>query len=335
MFILKYLQRVAVWLIAVVLVLLLAVLSVSISIAGSEETPVSNPIDNPAQWYRTKELDEFYRQIARSIKQGNPIVMVTYCGMWIDCKSPEENLHLGARFGPQRMLEIASKKGQKDPKVARDIGFQFEHDSWEEIHTSIRPSDPIRIAVYKLSVEPNEKWKALGVTEVFEIYNVLLAYSDLKKAGVDSTLNLKQDKGLVIPLQNGKIDLGEDAAIIGYNSHNFYYDGDFDGIRRIRCHPDSVKGVFVVGCNTKQYFRDDLIGRNIYGLLFTTSFMAPEGYVLLALSDAIAQAKSGREIVRQCNSSYRFFQEKYAEKKPGPLFVNHAYGLFTSKDQTD
>ena len=335
MFILRHLQRVAVWLIAVVLVLLLAVLSVSISIAGSAETPVPNSIDNLDQWYKTKKLDEFYRQIAKSIKQGNPIVMVTYCGMWIDRRPPEANLHWGARFGPQRMLEIASKKGLKDPNVAGDIGSQFRHDNWEEVHISVRPSDPIRVAVYKLSVEPNENWRDFGVTEVFEIYNVLLAYSDLKKAGVDSTLNLKKDKGLVIPLQNGKIDLGEDAAIIGYNGHNFYYDGDFDGIRRIRGHSDGVKGVFVVGCNTKQYFRDDLTGRNIYGLLFTTSFMAPEGYVLLALSDAIAQAKSGREIVRQCNSSYRFFQEKYAEKKPGPLFVNHSYGLFASRDQTN
>lgn len=310
-------------------IVLIAILLTTYTAVVAAETIISDPKGNLCQWTKTRELDGFYEHIASNVSRGIPIVMVTYCGMWIDDKPPEENLHWGARFGPQRMLKVASTERREDSKVEADIRSQFKHNDWREVCHRACSSDPMRIAVYRLKVTPNEKWASLGVTEPFEIYNILLAYSDLRKAGVDAALNLKDGKGLTISIPNGRIDLGKDANIIGYNGHNFYYDGDFNGIHRIKSNPDNIKAVFVIGCNTKQYFRDDMIGRNIYGLLFTTSFMAPEGYVLLALSDSIAQAKNGREIARQCDSSYRYFQEKYARERPGSLFVNHAHKLFS------
>lgn len=272
------------------------------------------------QWRNKKELDGLYKSLAKDIKKGKPIIFTTYLGLWVDGESPEKNLYWGKKEGHFRMFERA----KKDSHIIKN----FKNHNWNRIYYEENKKDPLRTVVYNIKVKPNNFWKKHKIKNNFNIQHVYLVYEDIRKAGIDMTLHLKQDKAKTIKINKKEINLGKESRIVGYNGHNFYYDGDFPELHQIKGIPENIKAVYSIGCNTAHFFKDVLIDKNIYGLLFTTSFMAPEGYNLLGLIDGVAQGKSGKEIAENCNRTYRYFQVLGGQKKPGNLFVNHSYKLF-------
>lgn len=285
--------------------------------AGQTQDDIGSAVD--AVWRQKKELAPFYTHLATYFTKGKPLIIATYAGLWFG-GDPEHNLHWGSYYGPFRMFE----RSREDKQIAGNYAFS----SWKREKLQKKETDPVRTAVYSMRVQPNKFWQDIGVHAPFTVYQVFQVYSDLRQAAIDMALNLKASKGENILLEDKVIDLGRDAQVIGYNGHNFYYDGPFSGLKHIQSVPEREKGVFVIGCNTKRFFRDDCVGRNIYGLAFTTSFMAPEGYNLLALADGIAQGMDGRQLAQYMDNKYRYFQVLGGQAAPGPLFVNHGHKLF-------
>lgn len=272
------------------------------------------------QWRSKKGLGGLYQVLAKDIKEGKSIVFTTYLGLWSDGEPPEKNLYWGKKEGHFSMFERA----KKDPHIIKN----FKNHNWERVYYKKSENDPLRTVVYNMKVEPNNFWKNLGVKDRFDILQVYLVYDDIRKAGRDMTLHLKQDKAKTIKINEKEINLGKDSRIIGYTGHNFYYDGDFPELHQINGVPKDTKAVYSIGCKTASFFNYVWIDKNIYGLLFTTSLMAPEGYNLLSLINSIAQGHDGKEILTHADESYRYFQVLGGQRKPGKLFVNHSHGLF-------
>ena len=277
-------------------------------------------ISESEQWRTKKELDGLYNVLVNDIKKDKPIIFTTYIGLWGNGESPNNNLYWGKKYGHFRMFERA----KNDSHIINN----FKNHDWERIFYEESKNDPLRTVVYNMEVEPNNFWEEKGIKNKFNIQHVYLVYDDIREAGTDMTLHLKQDNAKIIDIGDKKIDLGKDSRIIGYNGHNFYYDGDFPELHQIKGIPKEPKAVYSIGCKTASFFNHVWIDKNIYGLLFTTSFMAPEGYNLLSLIDSVAQGKSGKEIVDNSNKAYRYFQVLGGQRKPGKLFVNHSHELF-------
>lgn len=274
---------------------------------------------NSDNWKDKKKLDGLYSVIAKDIKEGKPLIISNHIGLWIDGKPPDKNLYWGALYGHKSMFDRA--------KTDKHIAKNFKFHNWEVIYSNSNEEDPLETRVYKMEVNPTENWKEKGVTKPFSILQVYQVYENIYSAGVDMFLNLKQDKGKKIKLSDNKmIDLGKDSRIVGYIGHNYMMD--FIGaVKMAKRSSKATKGSFAIGCDTADYFKN-FSEKGEYQLLYTTSFMAPEGYNSLALTDGIAQGLSGKELAKYCNKAYRYFQVLGGQKRPGPLFVNHTHGMF-------
>ncbi len=262
------------------------------------------------------KFERLYRRIAEDVQDGKPLVIVTYAGLWPDGRQPENNIHWGTYHGPWRMFQQISK----DARI-----HSYYRTKWEELSLEKNVQDPVRLAVFAAKCGGG-KWEKMGVKDQFDMYMVLHAYKDLRAGAVRMAEHLKHSTAQSVSARGKKLRL-EDVQIVGYNGHNFYYDGPFDGIKEVKGSPKRQKGVFVIGCDTKPFFRDDLVGANVTGVAFTTSLMAPEGYNLLEMADGLANADSGHKIARAMNGSYRHWQMSTGHKRPGDLFVNDDYGL--------
>tara|TARA_Y100000034_G_C6884161_1_gene405705 strand:- start:751 stop:1761 length:1011 start_codon:yes stop_codon:yes gene_type:complete len=289
-----------------------------------------------SEWEKPRSFDGLYEEIAKDLRNGEPLIISTYAGLWGSGNEPERNLHWGSFYGPFSMFD----RSKKDKHIDKN----YENHEWSKIFFEENDYDPVRIAAFEMDMEPNGFWRNMGVDEKFKVYHVMQSYEDLELAGSDLNRNFRNNEGIVINLDDGAIKTG-DARIVGYNGHNYYFDRwssiEFDSEGNIEytlnfdteypTHsdvPKDPKGVFSIGCMTKDFFRDDLIDEKVYGVAFTTSLMAPEGYNLLALADGILQGLNGEELAKKMNESYRYFQVLGGQRKPGPLFVNHAKGLY-------
>ena len=80
------------------------------------------------------------------------------------------------------------------------------------------------------------------------------------------------------------------------------------------------RGVFFVGCQSAKWFPDKFRAPGVEPLLFTTTNMAPEAYVGLALYDGIARGLPKPDVRRNVAEAYRVYQR--LERAPLALFVN-------------
>ncbi|MBI4170294.1 MAG: hypothetical protein HY514_01260 [Candidatus Aenigmarchaeota archaeon] len=263
------------------------------------------------------KFERLYRRIAEDVHDGKPLIIITYAGLWPDGKQPENNIHWGTYHGPWRMFRQISK----DARISRQY-----RTNWEELSLERDVYDPVRSAVFTAKCS-SERWVKMGAPKEFDVYMVFHAFRNLRAGAVRMAEHLKHDAAQSISAGAKKLRL-EDAQIVGYNGHNFYYDGPFYGLKHVKGSPKRQKGVFVIGCDTKPFFRDDLVDTNVTGVAFTTSFMAPEGYNILAMADGLSKAAPGPELARAMNESYRHWQMSTGNKRPGDLFVNDDYGLF-------
>lgn len=277
--------------------------------------------DSNNNWETTKELTGLYGAIAQDLKQGKPLIISNYLGLWIDGKPPERNLYWGAFYGHKKMFDRA--------KTDTHITKNFQFHNWEKVYSNSNDNDPLETVVYKMEVNPNAHWREKGILKPFTIFQVYQVYKNIYNAGTDMFKNLRHDEARKITLKDGSIlDLGKDSRITGYIGHNLLMDGVInEDVERLEKITLNIKGMFAIGCVTASYFKH-LTKNGEYVLLYTTSFMAPEGYNSLAFVDGIAQGMSGKDLAIHCNNAYRYFQVLGGQKKPGPLFVNHAHILY-------
>lgn len=279
-------------------------------------------------------LDQLYSDIGRQPQQGEPIVVTSYIGLWYDhSNEPERNLYWGNLGGHYFLFSNSSsiatlpdryrQEGLKrvTTNIRKAVVDNLKNYKWERIYYEERDSDPTRIAVFKMTVEPNEFWKSMGVTKPFIIYNIMLAYSDMERAMGDMVAHLKQDKARVIGGDQLKLDLGNQSLFLGYIGHNVYYGGTcgIDTLETLPYTSSEKKGLFFLGCQSSEWCTSKFEAPSVANLLFCKTNMAPEGYIMLALLDGLSRGLKGDELVTLCNRVYGIAQGQ------GPdisLFVN-------------
>lgn len=271
--------------------------------------------------------DVLYPALAADVKAGKPITIATYIGLWYEHnEDPERNLYWGALYGHKTMFEVAAgryRDGRIQPHLPQDYTFV----AWRRLQLLEADRDPRRIAVYEMRVTPNARWQSLGVTAPFVVRQVFVVYSDMEQAVRDLARTAKQDGGVRIRLDDGgEIDIGRDAQIVGYNGHNVYYGEacGIDALERLETTSRRTKGLFFFGCRSYQCAPEKFLGEHRIGMLFTSSNMAPEGYLSLGLADAIAQGWSGERLRGHLDRIYRRWQERGNGSRPGALFLDES-----------
>ena len=152
---------------------------------------------------------------------------------------------------------------------------------------------------------------------------VQLAYHDMEQAALDMGLQVKT--GRLPAALSGEPEIRqflERSYLMGYWGHNVYHGGaGIDCLERVpSTRDDGPRGVFMVGCQTARWYPQKFKSPGIEPLLFTTTNMAPEGYLGLALYDGIARELSRAEIRENVAEAYRVYQK--LEHRPVSLFVN-------------
>ena len=181
---------------------------------------------------------------------------------------------------------------------------------WDQAYYQKNDTDPKRIGIFKLTVEPNEFWISKGVKKPFHIYNAILAYSDMEKCIKDMIYHLKQDKAHVIKWDNNEIDLGKQSQIMGYIGHNVYYGGTYeiDDLESLPYTAQNKKGLFFFGCQSSKWCTSKFESALVANLLFCKTNMASEGYIMLGLLDGLSRGLKGEELVKLCNRVYGIAQ---------------------------
>ena len=267
--------------------------------------------------------DALYSDIGRQLQQGEPLVVTSYIGLWYDNNhEPDKNLYWG-NLGGQYFLFNNSNGIEKLPdryragslknvatNISNAVVDNLKNYKWERVYHKKENIDPIRIAVFKMTVQPNEFWRTKGVTRPFTIYNVMLAYSNMEMAMVDMVMHLKQDKARVIEGDQLRLDLGEQSRILGYIGHNIYYGGacSVDNLQALPFTSGKEKGLFFLGCQSCRWCADKFEGPHVANLLFCKTNMAPEGYIMLALLDGLSRGLPGVELLTLCNRVYGISQ---------------------------
>ncbi len=75
----------------------------------------------------------------------------------------------------------------------------------------------------------------------------------------------------------------------------------------------------MVGCQSARWYPQKLLSASIEPVLFTTTNMAPEAYIALALYDGIGRGLGKITIRRNVAEAYRVYQR--LENRPMSLFV--------------
>ncbi len=287
----------------------------------------SNGGQDDASWQKPVPFDGLYQRIAKDLKDGKPLVVASYYGMWFkNADDPENNLNWGMRYGHATLM--------RKSRTHKHVRKNYRHRNWQLVFEESQGSEPLRTLVFKHSgVKPNRKWKALGVTEPFDAYIVMQAFEEQKRAGIKMVENLRQDRGRTLTLDDGTVlDVGS-AQVVGYFGHNFFYDFfgfGWDGLSKISGTPSRPKGLFAVGCRTGRVPGfPALIGRNVHAVLYSRSLMASEGYSTLALLDGLLRAHNSKQMANLANDTYQYFQRlPNPDRRVGRPFISHDHGLY-------
>jgi hypothetical protein len=237
---------------------------------------------------------------------GTDVVIASYVGLWFDCqRSPRCNLYWGARYGHSTMMTRQGEIRARLPFLeVTDYAATLERQS---------KTEPLAVKVFEAPV-PNAKGRLKIVT---------LAYGDMSRAVREMAEHLKT--GRIPPTLAGDDQvrpLLERAYAIGYWGHNIYYGGDdVDRLQAMsRTTDDLPRGVFFVGCQSARWYPRKFLDEKIEPLLFTTSNMAPEAYVGLALYDALARGLSAQDTRQNVARAYGVYQR--LGKVPLGYFLN-------------
>ncbi len=265
------------------------------------------------------ELDALYRGMAEDLKKGQPIIATSYIGLWYDHNdNPERNLYWG-NMGGHYFLFKNSGSLETLPNRYRNGALQqvagnirtavidnLAHYKWSRAFYRESKSDPKRVAVFKIVIEPGKFRTNHGARDAITIYNVMLAYSDMEECMKDMVLHLKQDRAREIRLQGTTLNLGAESRIMGYIGHNIYYGGacGIDSLESIPYTSKMKKGLFILGCQSARWCKNKFESPLVANLLLTRTNMAPEGYIMLALLDGVARGTRERDLVSICNRVY-------------------------------
>lgn len=252
---------------------------------------------------------ELSPSVAQDLRAGQPLVTVVFvplcsneqirCGGQGagDPASLDRNLYWGRAFGVRRYFNETAR-GWK--QVARSHG---EGPVLEEI-------------VYGRRV-PGERF-GLGDASIEQLVILRAVHGNAIETAVDGFYELA--------VQGGSATFGDGEArrtvrvhVAGYAGHNRLMDG-------YRLQPLEARGAgrsaipsFVIACKSEPYFSAALRDRGSEPLVMTRDYVAPEGYAIEALVNALGENVSPREVRTRVVRAYARWQ-RIAERTASTIF---------------
>lgn len=245
--------------------------------------------------------------VAREVALGRPLVVsvvVPLCSnAQIDCGAswagqpgrPETNIYWGAIYGARRFFE-RPKSGYERVSLER-----FE-------------SPPlVERAVYRRRFD-GAPWRR--TSEVEQIVVLEAVHGDHIDGAVGSFWGLATARRVVTFEDQGRRRT-ERVHVAGYAGHNRLMDG-----LKLPALPEGVSGnaSFVLACYSDKYFTSSLQQAGSTPLVTTRALMAPEGYLIHAISEGLGQNLSVQELRQRTVQSYARWQ-RISEREARRTFV--------------
>ena len=261
--------------------------------------------------------DELRDRIQRDLSDGKDVVITSYVGLWYqNQQDPAHNLFWGNLYGHSALFE-------REREIRRELPF-LSVTGYETTLQRTFADDPIAVKVFGAPVPRDPPSGGRRGRLII----ISLAYSHMEQAVHDLVLHLKRGEiPAVLAKEPALAPLLAKSYVMGYWGHNVYYGGvSIDDLETIETAPgDGPRGVFVVGCQTARWFPQKFLGGGIRPLLFTTTNMAPEAYIALALYDGLARGLDPPAIRRNVARAYQHYQK--LGRMPLTLFVNESAAI--------
>lgn len=229
--------------------------------------------------------------IAEDIRAGRPLVTVVIvplcsneqinCGSGVAGRPGDlrTNIYWGAVFGQKRFF---NRKGS----------------GWELVHSAPDAAAGVLERAVFRRIVGREAWQADGAGAKVEQIVVLEAIHGGAIDGAVSRFYHLATEGGRARFTDGGRERDERVHVAGYAGHNRLMDG-------VKLPPPPPPGgdarpipSFVMACVSDRYFSDALRSAGSETLVMTRDLMAPEGYVVEAITRALGE-NAPREVVRE------------------------------------
>lgn len=202
-------------------------------------------------------------------------------------QNPRSNLYWGALYGVKTYL--AKKK------------------AWKLVSTPKVPNKKVleRIVLHKSLIRNGIKTNAYIVADAYDGQYIKTATIQLFKMaqGLET-----ESLGVTISGKNVTVDCGGNSHLIGYVGHNGLMDFSVS-YPRSNQRKKKPASAMVLACASKQYFLNDLKQIDIYPLILTTNFMAPEAYTVETVIRNWFEGKSPKTVRDQAAKVYNKFHK--------------------------
>ena len=206
-----------------------------------------------------------------------------------------KNLYWGAIFGQKRFF---SRKASAFTRVGDEKGS----------------GSHLERAVVRRFVD-GAPW---GRSDKVELILVLDAFRGDRIDGVVDAFFDEAEAGKSLTFDDGGKRRTVSVSVVGYAGHNRMMDGKKPPPIGKHAAPEAIPS-FVMACYSRSYFEAGLTRRGSDMLLMTKQLMAPEGYVVEAIVDAVAANADRPSIKRRAIAAYAKWQ-KIEEQVAATIF---------------
>lgn len=279
---------------------LFALLAFGLSPARADTIPsFSKTIpSNKARAVEAAWSDPFHR-IAEDVQAGNPFVIhvsVPLCSnAQINCGASwagkpdglSKNVYWGAVFGARRF-------------------FDRKQSGWERVELQSGPAPYLERVIYRRFI-PGAAWKLDGSRRVEQLVVLQAVHGDQIDRAVYDFWRMATEGGEVA-FRDGEEERKVRVHVAGYAGHNRLMDGlKWPGSSGGQSQGNAIPS-FVLACYSDSYFSAALERAGSAPLLMTRALMAPEGYVIDAITKELGNNKSEEHVRRETVRVYAEFQ---------------------------
>ena len=263
--------------------------------------------------------DALVARLAASAVRGEPVVVQTHVALCDNSVLRCGGHGLGDGDSLRTNLYWATSEGLRGWLAESGGPWKFVAE-----RPGGRP-ERLTISIWRRSVVPSPRWRALGVVRPFEVYLVIDVWrGSAIDAGVAAwVLDLQRDTARTVEVDGLVLQAGGAAPIVAYVGHNRWMDDASVGWRDAPERSGATKGVVAIACYSKPYLKARLARAGHVALVLTNDFVMASGAALVGGLDALFEGRDLAGVRRQAAVDYARAGKKDADRVAG-VFVNAA-----------
>lgn len=252
---------------------------------------------------------ELAPRVTQDLKAGRPLVTVVFvplcsnsqirCGGQGagDPASPKRNLYWGRAFGVQRYFDETAR-------------------GWTKVAQTNGDGPVLEELVYTRRISGTRF--GLGEASVEQLVILRAVHGEAIETAVDDFYALAVGGGTAT-FGDGDARRTVTVHVAGYAGHNRLMDGYQLKKTDTPTAPSSSIPSFVIACKSEPYFSAALRDRGSTPLVMTRDYVAPEGYAIEALVNALGENVSPREVRTRVVRAYARWQ-RISERVASTIF---------------